>query len=261
MATYSGDNDLESAHEADTHPTIGTPYGDLPAYSAANYDDNTVLPTGPVGGRRARREGPGGAGSEERLTPSPLGRAIVPLALALVSAVALVAGWTHLQDDPGSTAATPGTSIVGEPTSPTTGGPVAPAGSTSAQPSSSPSAAVSPSASPSPSTTKATSSTPPKTPVARPIDRTVPVIVLNATGRPGLAAKVASPLRALGWRVLSVGNWTGAGVKTTKAYLIGHLDAQATMAKDIATVELVDGLLPGMRPKTMTIVIGPDYPR
>ena len=85
--------------------------------------------------------------------------------------------------------------------------------------------------------------------------------MLNATSRAGLAAKVAAKLRADGWQVISIGNWTGGGITQTTAYLIGHVHAQATMQSDIKTATIVNALLPGMRPKTMTLVIGPDYPR
>jgi hypothetical protein len=99
----------------------------------------------------------------------------------------------------------------------------------------------------------------PPVPLTR-TDRQPPVIVLNGTGRPGLAAKLAARLRADGWSVVRVGNYRGSTkVTSTTAFLIGHLQAMATLHRDLPTVSLVDGLLPGMADKHLTIIVGPDY--
>jgi hypothetical protein len=250
----------------DEHDTVVTP---RPEPAAPVFADD-VLPAD--GGRRARRE----ATTAQRLpltTPSPLGRLVIPIALVLIAAIGLLAAWTHYQssDDPNAG-----------------GGPAVPSGAVTipgdgatAVPSTSPSAITSPTAStlPSASATTTASATGGAVPTAsashspstspsssastdRPIDRKVPVVVLNATGRPGLAAKVAAQLRAKGWNVTSVGNWTRGGIAKTTIYLNGHLDAQATIRKDFryATGPILLPLasMPHLR---MIVVVGDDYPR
>jgi hypothetical protein len=267
--------------EADTQPTVITPFAPqpespspVPGFASpepvpGDFHADDILPVMPVGGRRSRREAadtdpdaaaPATAYDPQRSTPSPLGRLVVPIALALVSAVALFAAWSHLQDN------------TSTPTVPVgAGGPVAsappvaafspsPEASTSpsaAAPSDSPSAAASTPAASSPAASTPAASTAP--PVLTSFDRKPPVIVLNATGRPGLASKVAAKLRAEGWTVVSVGNWRGGAVKGTTSYMVGHLKAAATMQHDLPTVTLVDGLLPGMQKQHLTLVIGDDY--
>jgi hypothetical protein len=242
MATPPGGDDL--GLDADSHPTVVISYGEPPAHPAAA--DGTGVPTGAVGGRRARRLD--GGRRAARLTPSPLGRAVVPIALALVSAVALAAAWARLQDTPGTLTAVPAAVTPSLSPVPTPGGSVAP--SPTAPLVARPSAAAPSAARPTPSATP--------TSVAR--DRSMPVVVLNATRRQGLAARVAARLRADGWRVVAIGNWTRGGVGGTTAYLVGHARAGATMRHDIPTAEVVGALRPGMRARTLTLVVGPDYP-
>jgi len=194
-------------------------------------------------------------------TPTPLGRVVLPLALALVSVVALWAAWSHLSSDDQSTAS-PGTSatapVVGPSgsTSPST----SPTGtSPSSSASSSPSASASGSHSTAPSGSPSATAT---TPAAATVDRSVPVVVLNATGRPGLAARVAAQLRAKGWKVTSVGNWTRGGISATTIFLNGHVDAARTITGDFPQASGAIQLpKPGMPPLRMVIVVGNDYPR
>jgi hypothetical protein len=294
MTTFSDDNDdappgrgavsqeiAEHEFEADTQPTVITPFAQQPdspvpgfvspdAHPGDVHADD-ILPITAPGGRRSRREaadtdpGDGSTGvtyAPHRTTPSPLGRLVVPIALALVSAVALFAAWTHLQDS-SSTASLPvgagGPSVSAPPVSAFSPSPAA-STSPSSAPSDSPSAAVStdPASSPAASS-PAPSSSPTTPPVLTSFDRNPPVIVLNATNRAGLASKVAAKLRAEGWTVVSVGNWRGAPVKGTTSYMIGHLKAAATMQHDLPTVTLVDGLLPGMKKLHLTLIVGDDY--
>jgi hypothetical protein len=205
-------------------------------------------------------------------TPSGAGRVLLPIALCLVGVVALGAGWTHLESDRAAEAGTPvAVAPSGKPPVPSLGAsspsatPAAsssPSASRSAAPSASGSRSGSPSASPSgtgsaaPTTTPGASSAPP--PVT---DRSVPVVVLNATNRTGLAAAVAQRLRAKGWTVDSVGNWTGGGVRLTTVFVTGNAAAAATMRRD---VKPADGTLPtwsGMPKNRVVLVIGPDFPR
>jgi hypothetical protein len=299
MTTFSDDNGDAPAggsvvgqeiadHEHDTQPTVITPFAQtqdvpLPGFAApssapGDFHADDILPVTPPGGRRSRREAlesdpdhvDGGAttAGERRTTPSPLGRLVVPIALALVSAVALFAAWTHLQDTSTSTvpvgAGGPSASSPAIPTfDASPGASTSPTSATSPSDSPSP-AASSPAASSPAASSPAASSPPASSPAATPsvltsFDRQPPVIVLNATNRPGLASKVAAKLRAQGWKVVSVGNWRRGGVTSTTSYMIGHLKAAATMQHDLPTVTLVDGLLPGMQKLHLTLVIGDDY--
>jgi hypothetical protein len=241
--------------DTDEQPTVVLETGpEPPAYS---HDD--VLPVGPVGGgRRAARE----ASTPSRRTgPTPLGRVVLPAALAVVSGVALVFGWVTLQDDRAQTAAravptaSAGASVPAAPvvsTSPTAvtstapvvaDSPSAPAASGSAPAASGSGPASSPSASA--STT---------------VDRSVPVVVLNSTTRTGLAAKVAAQLRKAGWTVVSIGNYRTRLAATT-VFAEGHANAVATIKADLPTDESVKPPAGAMNPARLTVVLGPDYPR
>jgi hypothetical protein len=254
--------------EPDEHPTLVTPRPD-PADAAPSAPEQAwsddILPV-PDGGRRARREA--AEAHDPRPARSPLGRVVLPLALVLVALVALVAAWNHLQnkDDasltggpavsngtvtaPSVTASTvPTTSASGRiaPSDGVSG--TAPAVSDGATTTSSTTPSTAPSTSASPST------------IARPIDRSVPVVVLNATSRTGLAGKVAAQLRAKGWTVTSVGNWSKGGITKTTVYLNGHLNAQATIRKDLPAAKgPVLMPLPSMPKLRMVVVVGDDYP-
>jgi hypothetical protein len=228
-----------------------TPYGELPAYNA---DD--VLPSGSPGkdSRAARASKAGGTGSGDgggprRTGPTPLGRAVLPLGLALVSAVALVAGWTHLQEDRANDTVT----LPAASSTRTAGGSQTPVASES--PSAVASATQKPAASSSASPSASTS------PTALPVDRSVPVVVLNSTARTGLAAKVAASLRKDGWTVVSVGNYRGGRLALTTVFARGNANAVATMRSDLPTKDAVKAPVGAMNPNRLTVVIGADYPR
>lgn len=226
----------------DDQPTVVlTAYGEMPAYSSDN-----VLPSGPVGGRRrdARDER---TGPPRRTTPTLLGRIVLPISLALVSGVALVAAWTHLQD-------TRATQTPTATVSHRAGAPAAVAPSVA--PSAAPSVAVAPSAAPSVTATPAAAS-----PSASVVDRSVPVVVLNSTRRTGLAAKVAARLRADGWTVVSVGNYRGGRITATTVFAEGHAAAVTTMRRDLPTRDAVALPVGAMSAARLTVVVGPDYPR
>ncbi|MFN8168936.1 MAG: LytR C-terminal domain-containing protein [Candidatus Nanopelagicales bacterium] len=149
----------------------------------------------------------------------------------------------------GSASATPTTtSSAGTSTSPSAS--ASPSASSSAKPSASSSAAPSSSGSASPQPTAV--------PVA---DRSVPVVVLNATKRTGLAAAVAKQLRAKGWDVVSVANWRGREVRLTTVFVTGNKEAAATMRRDVPAA---NGTLPtwsGMSRNRVVLVVADDYPR
>ena len=189
---------------------------------------------------------------------------MLPLVLAFVSAVALVAGWMHLQDTEASSASAPPVAPVVVPSASASGGsngqssatPAASSSVASQSPSSDAAAAESPSAVASaPVVPVAPSSA--ASPV---VDRSVPVVVLNSTSRTGLAAKVASALRRDGWTVVSVGNYRGGRLAVTTVYADGHADAVATMRDDLRGGDRVRQPTGSMNPKRLTVVIGADYP-
>jgi hypothetical protein len=72
---------------------------------------------------------------------------------------------------------------------------------------------------------------------------------------------VAQKLRAQGWQVVSVGNWTRGGIPLTTVFVTGHAEAAATMRRDVKSA---DGTLPtriGMPKNRLVLVIGKDFPR
>jgi cell division septation protein DedD len=243
--------DVALQASADEHPTVALAGG----AAGAAYVSDDVLPAGPVGRSHRAAKEPESSGPREprlpRTGPTPLGRVVLPLILALVSGVAIVAGWVHLEDDRAASAvATPTASASATPT---------PSTSTSATPtvSESPSSAVSSSpavVASSPAASPTTSST------ATAVDRSVPVVVLNSTKRTGLAAKVAAQLRKEGWTVVLVGNFRGTLAITT-VYAEGNADAVATMQADLPTKDRQKPPFGAMNPKRLTVVIGADYPR
>ena len=234
------------------------PTGPIPDYRAyADPDpDDDVLPSSVPG------------------STTRVGKLVVPVVLAIVSVIALVAGWNNLQARNDALASpAPGDSGPPVPTfdpSATASGSTTAAPTTmpSTKPSTKPSAKPSASTSPSPSTsgtpTPSASRTPSASATSSPstaVDRSVPVVVLNATGRTGLAARVAASLRAKGWTVVAVGNWRRGNVSSTTIFVDGHADAAATMRDDLPAAGSVRAPLSGMRQARLTIVIGRDYPR
>lgn len=185
-------------------------------------------------------------------TPSRIGRVILPLALAVVSVVALFAAWAHLVGERGDSAAAgqPSTSASGKPAVPSLGASPSPQETESVEPepSTSPTSA-SPTPSPSPTRTSI------------PVDRTVPVTVLNGTRRTGLAATVAADLRSKGWTIVSIGNWRGTGVDTTTVFVEGEQDAAATMRRDLRAADATRTPIGAMKDGRITVVIMDDYPR
>ena len=65
------------------------------------------------------------------------------------------------------------------------------------------------------------------------VPRDYPVVVLNETRIRGLAADVASDLRAKGWTVTGVGNWQGAIPETTVYYPAGQRSRALRLAADV----------------------------
>jgi len=232
--------------DADGRPTvILTPYGELPAYS---HDD--VLPSRPVGGRRAART----SGRPPRRTgPTRLGRVVLPAALAFVSGIALVAGWSTLQDDKAAQSAQGQAAAVQRA--------VAAAPSHVPVASGAPKAVASSARAATPTSGAASSARAASSaPAVAALDRSVPVVVLNSTTRTGLAAKAAAALRKDGWTVVSIGNYRPELAATT-VYAQGHAAAVTTIRGDLPTRGVVHTPVAAMNPDRITVVVGPDYPR
>jgi hypothetical protein len=177
--------------------------------------------------------------------PSRWAKLLVPIALGAVAVMALIAGWTHFQN--GNSDAT----IVVAPTNQ----PAASTAPTIAPVVPEPAASTAPTVAPVVPTPAASTSAP--TPVVTAGDRSVPVVVLNGSGKSGLAAKVAADLRAKGWKVLSVGNY--AGTTQTTVYSPGPRTASLTMRQDVPQASLTHKPLPGMSKSHITLVLGSDY--
>lgn len=219
--------------------------GEIP-HPHAQAPVDADVPTGPEDVLPARP--PGRRAKPVEHTPSPLGRIVLPVVLLLLAAVALFGAWNQLGADEDADVAGP-----------------APSSSASASVAPSPSASPSTTASakPSPTPTK-TSASPTKSPsptASVVIDRSVPVTVLNGTGRTGLAAKVANELRAKGWTVVSIGNWRGSGVDTTTVFVVAREDAAATMRRDLKAADATEEPIGAMRTNRITVVIMDDYPQ
>ena len=251
--------------DADEQPTVVLEtHGEPPAYS---HDD--VLPVGPVGGgRRAARVA---SAPPRRTGPTPLGRVVLPAALAVVSGVALVFGWVTLQDDRAQTAAravptasaralVPAAPVVStSPTAVTSTAPVV-ADSPSAPAASSPAASAPAASGSAPAASGSAPASSPSASTSTTVDRSVPVVVLNSTARTGLAAKVAAQLSKAGWTVVSIGNYRTRLAATT-VFAEGRANAVATIKADLPTDESVRPPAGAMNPARLTVVLGPDYPR
>ncbi|HEY7858802.1 MAG TPA: LytR C-terminal domain-containing protein [Candidatus Nanopelagicales bacterium] len=182
--------------------------------------------------------------------PSPA-VALSAVGLAVLVVLALVGAWHTLQSHRDRTAALVSVNPGVAPPIPTlTPHPTGSAPTPSAHPS--PTAHGTPTATPTPAPTKSA-------PAKIVVDRSIPVVVLNATTRTGLAAREARSLRSLGWTVVSVGNWRGGGVNRTTVFAIGYAVAARTLRADVGASAPVRAPLPSMARNRLVLVIGPDY--
>jgi hypothetical protein len=177
--------------------------------------------------------------------------ALVPSVIAVVAVTALIVAvnvWRGSSDD-------------GELESATT---------TGASPSSPPSAGSTPSASPSGSASpsrSASSTAPPSSPAsatsaAPPTGspRDVEVVVLNQSGRSGLAAQVAGRLRAQGWTVAATGNFRGVVPATTVYYPPGTEAAAQAAAKSLRVPPRIRPRFGNLSTDRLTVVVTSSYP-
>lgn len=124
-----------------------------------------------------------------------------------------------------------------------------------------PPASVSHSASVSPSATKATTSPTAKpstlaaTPSSARAVARLPVTVLNNSRYAGLAAKAAAQLRAGGWPVAAVGNFTGRIAEPTVYYAPGEEAAAKALAAQFPRIARVHPRFPGLPGTGLTLVV------
>lgn len=89
------------------------------------------------------------------------------------------------------------------------------------------------------------------------LDRTVPIVVLNGTGSPGLATAAATALEQLGWTATTVGNYEDEQIPTTVLY---PEDSQLATAEALAEDLGVGSVTSSQDVTALTVVLGPDYP-
>jgi hypothetical protein len=96
-------------------------------------------------------------------------------------------------------------------------------------------------------------------PTKTPGPGTIGVVVLNQSNRKGLAASVASSLRAGGWQVGAVGNFRGSVPATTVYYPAGAEDAARTLAAQLPGPDRIRPRFGNLSTSRLTIVLTGDY--
>ena len=195
------------------------------AYAAQQERDSGYEPARLGGAHRARRQ------PARYVLPAIIG------ALAVVALVIGISGW--FRDSDAVATPTPTHSQVSVSTPPTS--------TTSTGPT--PSQTPTPSVTPTP--TKSAVAPPPVVP---PPVVHAPSVVLNETATRGLAAQVASRLRAKGWTITGTGNWRGNVGTTTVYYPAGMEAAARRMAYDLG-VTRIRPRVAGMLTNRLTVVL------
>jgi cytoskeletal protein RodZ len=88
----------------------------------------------------------------------------------------------------------------------------------------------------------------------------IAIVVLNQTGQAGLAATVATRLRAKGWTVSGVGNFHGVVPATTVYYPVGQEAAATAAAKSLPTPPRVLPRFGNLSLTRLTVVVTSNYP-
>jgi LytR cell envelope-related transcriptional attenuator len=99
-----------------------------------------------------------------------------------------------------------------------------------------------------------------KTDPAGALRASVGLVVLNETARSGLAATVATRLRAKGWTVSAVGNFRGAVPATTVYYPVGKEAAANAAAKSLPTPPRVLPRFGNLSETRLTVIVTTNYP-
>lgn len=89
---------------------------------------------------------------------------------------------------------------------------------------------------------------------------TVAVVVLNQTGRSGLASVVADRLRGRGWSVAGVGNFRGSVPATTVYYPAGAQAQAQAAARHLPTPARIRPRFGNLSTTRLTIVLTNNYP-
>jgi hypothetical protein len=116
----------------------------------------------------------------------------------------------------------------------------------------SPAPATSASAS-TPAATTAPRSSAPASPQPEPRP-TIEVEVLNASGKPGLAANTAKAAEKAGWTVTSVGNWQYGASHEAVYYPEGREEAAQQLADDL-DIDAVEPAKTGMKISQLTVLV------
>jgi cytoskeletal protein RodZ len=88
----------------------------------------------------------------------------------------------------------------------------------------------------------------------------IAIVVLNQTGQAGLAATVATRMRAKGWTVSGVGNFHGVVPATTVYYPVGQEAAATAAAKSLPTPPRVLPRFGNLSLTRLTVVLTSNYP-
>lgn len=174
-------------------------------------------------------------------TSRELSAAVVPSLLAVLSVAALVTAvyvWRGQETPPERAAAAVSRSSTSS----------SPSGSASSSPSST---------APSPSTTTKRGADPTS---SAPAVRESHVVVLNQSGRAGLAGRVGDMLRGKGWTVDAVGNFRGVVPSTTVYYPPGMAAAAAAVAKELPSTPRIKPRFANLSTSRLTVVVTSSYP-
>jgi hypothetical protein len=82
----------------------------------------------------------------------------------------------------------------------------------------------------------------------------IDVVVLNASGEPGLAADVADTAKKAGWTVDEIGNWIYPAVINAVYYPQGHQSEAELLADDVG-IESVRPARSGMSTDDLTVLL------
>jgi hypothetical protein len=82
----------------------------------------------------------------------------------------------------------------------------------------------------------------------------IEVVVLNASGKPGLAADVADAVEKAGWTVGEVGNWIYPAAVNAVYYPEGHQQEAELLAEDV-DIESVRPARSGMSTDDLTVLL------
>lgn len=140
-----------------------------------------------------------------------------------------------------------------------------PSGATTSATAAAPSPTPTPTPSLSASAAPSPTATAPAPPVSEPPATTqpavakVPVTVLNNSRRSGLAHDVAAELRAKGWPIAKVGNFSGRVAETTAYYAPGQLAQARELAREFPQIQRIEPRFAGLPGHGLTLVVTRDW--